>query len=93
MEQEKNEGTVFIGDKPCMVYVTSVVMQYNSGAKKILVKARGKNISKAVDVVEATKNKFLKDLKISNIKVGSESFEGREKKTITVSTIEIEIEK
>ena len=93
MAEERNEGTVFIGDKPCMAYVTSVVMQCNSGAKKILVKARGKNISKAVDVVEATKNKFLKDLKVSNIKIGSESFEGKNNKTITVSTIEIEVEK
>ncbi len=87
---EKNE--VFVGKKPFMNYVTAVVMQFNSGAKSIVIKARGKYISRAVDVAEVVKNRFVKDVKISDIKIGSEDFE-TEGKTIRTSTIEIVLEK
>ena len=87
---EKNE--VFIGKKPFMNYVTAAVMQFNSGSKKIVIKARGKYISRAVDVAEVVKNRFVKDIKVDEVKIGSDDFESNGR-TIRTSTIEIYLKK
>ena len=97
-EEETKKATeegavVYIGNKPFMNYVTGVVMQFNTGVKTVSIKARGKHISRAVDVTEAVKNKFIKELKVKNIKIGSEEFEGKSGRNVRVSTIEIEVEK
>lgn len=92
-EQKKSdENTVFIGSKPFMNYVTGVVMQFTTkGAKEVIVRARGKFISRAVDVAEVCTKRFLKDqnLEVKNIKIDSEEFENAEKRKVNVSTIDI----
>jgi len=95
-EKRTDENVVYIGDKPFMNYVTGVVMQFTTkNAKEVTVKARGKFISRAVDVAEVAIRKFLKEqnLKVRNIAIGSEEFENREGKKVNVSTIEIAITK
>lgn len=86
---------VFVGLKPFMNYVTGVVMQFTTqGADKVVVKARGKFISKAVDIVEVATKRFLEGaVAVSNIKTDSEEFENKEGKKVRVSTIEIEIKR
>ena len=86
-------GVVFIGKKSFMNYVSGVVMQFNNGAKDVTIKARGKYISKAVDVAEVVRNRFIKDAKIKDIKIGSEEFEGEGGKKVKISTIEIVLSK
>jgi DNA-binding protein len=86
---EKSDSVVFIGKKPFMNYVTGVVMQFNSGIRKVTVKARGKYISRAVDVAEVVRNRFVQDLKLENINIASEEFEGEDGKKIRISSIEI----
>ena len=78
-----------------MNYVTGVVMQFTTqGAKSLMVKARGKFISRAVDIVEVVRNRFLADqVAIKDIQVGSEQFENKEGKQVRVSTIEISLER
>tara|TARA_Y100000310_G_C20663987_1_gene806413 strand:+ start:1024 stop:1359 length:336 start_codon:yes stop_codon:yes gene_type:complete len=95
-EKEQKTGTkdnvVFIGSKPFMNYVTGVVMQFNTqGASEVVVKARGKFISKAVDVAEVARRKWLVEQKVEtkDVKIGSEEFENKEGKQINVSIIEI----
>ena len=92
-EQKKSyENTVFIGSKPFMKYVTGVVMQFTTkGAKEVTVRARGKFISRAVDVAEVCTKRFLKDqnLEVKDIKIDSEEFENAEKRKVNVSTIDI----
>lgn len=86
------DNTIFIGIKPFMNYVTGVVMQFkNKGQDEVIVSARGKFISKAVDVVEVARRTFLKEdnIKIKDIKVSSEQFENKEGKRIFVSSIDI----
>ncbi len=92
-DSEKN--TVFIGSKPFMNYVTAVVMQFTTqNAEKVMVKSRGKFISKAVDVSEVVKRRFMAgQTKIDNIEIGSESFKNTEGRDVSVSTIEITIGK
>ncbi len=63
-----------------------------SGESEVLLKARGRSISTAVDVVEVTKNRFVNDLKIVDISIGTERLTspGRDQPT-NVSSIEIKV--
>jgi archaea-specific DNA-binding protein len=88
----EKDNIIFIGIKPFMNYVTGVVMQFqNKGQNEVIVSARGKFVSKAVDVVEVARRTFLKDehIQVKDIKIASEQFENREGKRIFVSSIEI----
>jgi len=91
-KKEDKDNIIFIGIKPFMNYVTGVVMQFQTkGQDEVIVSARGKFISKAVDVVEVARRTFLKEenIKVDDIKISSESFENKEGKRIHVSTIAI----
>jgi archaea-specific DNA-binding protein len=85
------ENFIFIGGKPFMNYVTGVVMQFNNGAKKVTIKSRGKFISKAVDVAEVARRKFLteQEVVVGDIQIGSEEFENKEGKLVNVSILEV----
>lgn len=89
------DNTIFIGNKPFMNYVTAVVMQFTvKNATEVIVKARGKFISRAVDVSEVAAKRFLQgQAKVSGIEINSEEFENKEGKDIRVSTIEITLVK
>lgn len=78
-----------------MNYVTGVVIQFTTqGASEVIVKARGKFISRAVDVVEVVRNRFLVgQVQIKDIQIGSEGFKNKEGKDVRVSTIDITLEK
>ncbi|MBN2095420.1 MAG: DNA-binding protein Alba [Candidatus Aenigmarchaeota archaeon] len=89
---ELKENVVLVGQKPLMSYVLAIVTQLsNSG--EVTIKARGKVISKAVDVAQIAKNKFAKDVKIGEIKIGTDEVEAKEGGKINVSTIEIPLKK
>jgi DNA-binding protein len=89
------DNTVFIGGKPFMNYVTGVVMQFTTkNANEVIVKARGKFISRAVDVAEVASKRFLEgNVAIKDIKIDSEGFQNKEGKDVRVSTIEITLGK
>lgn len=94
--KKENENVVFIGSKPFMNYVTGVVMQLTTkGEEEVIVKARGKFISKAVDVAEVVTKRFLKEqnVAVEGIKIDSEEFENKEGRKVNVSTIEITLKK
>jgi DNA-binding protein len=84
-------NSIFIGGKPFMNYVTGVVMQFTTkNADEVTVKARGKFISRAVDVSEVASKRFLDGtVAVKGIAIDSEEFENKEGKTVRVSTIEI----
>jgi DNA-binding protein len=89
-------GTVFIGSKPTMSYVLAVITSLSSPkAKEITLKARGRAITTAVDVAEITRSRFLKNLKVSNITIGTEEMKPREgeNRSRMVSTMEIVLTK
>ncbi len=90
-----NDNSIFIGGKPFMNYVTGLVMQFTTkDAKEVIVKARGKFISRAVDVSEVASKRFLKgQVEVTDIKIDSEEFQNKEGKEIRVSTIEIILKK
>jgi len=87
------ENEILIGKKPLMSYVLAVITQFSNGAEKVVIKARGKTISKAVDVAQIVKNKFAKDAEIGPIKIDTEEVDAKEGGKINISTIEIPISK
>ncbi len=86
-----DENSVFIGGRPFMNYVTAVVMQFTTkGAEEVVIKARGKFISRAVDVVEVATKRFLNEqVGIKDIKIDSEEFKNQEGRNVRVSIIEV----
>jgi len=90
-----NNNSVFIGEKPFMNYVTGVVMQFTTrGASEVIIKARGKFISRAVDVALVAEKRFLENtVNVKDIKIGSEQFDNKEGRQVRVSTIEITLGK
>jgi DNA-binding protein len=87
------ENVIFVGNKPPMSYVLAIVTQFNSGSNEVIVKARGRAISRAVDAAEITRNRFVTDAKIKQIEIGTESITNEEGRTSNVSSIEITLEK
>jgi len=90
-----DDNSVFIGNKPFMNYVTGVVVQFTTkNAHEVTIKARGKFISRAVDVAEVATKRFLKDqIQLKEIRIDSEGFKNQEGQDIRVSTIEIALTK
>ena len=85
-------NTIFIGQKPIMTYVTAVVMRF-SGSSEVTIKARGRAISAAVDVVEVCRRRFFEGkLHVKDITIGTEQL-GEEGQVRNVSTIEITVTK
>ena len=88
---DKKNDVIFIGKKPIMSYVTSVIIQLSS-LDSITIKARGMSIGPAVDVTQVLMKK-TDAFEIGNIKISSESLESQDGRTRNVSTIEIPISK
>jgi len=90
-----DDNNIFIGGKPFMNYVTGVVMQFTTkNADEVVIKARGKFISRAVDVAEVSSKRFLEgSVGVTNIKIDSEEFKNDEGKDIRVSIIEVTLRK
>ena len=95
VERTKNPdlNTVFVGKKGVMSYVLAVVTQFNQGAAEVSIKARGKTISRAVDVAEIVKNKFISEVKIKNISIQTEELQNPDGTVIKVSAIDIVLNK
>ena len=90
------DNSIFIGPKPFMNYVTGVVMQFTTkGNKEVIINARGKFISRAVDIAEVSTKRFLKEhnIAVKGIKIDSEEFENKEGRKVNVSIIEITLVK
>ncbi len=88
---DSSRDFVIVGMKPVMNYVVACMTLFNAGSSLINVRARGRHISKAVDVVEMLRRVFLKDVAVEKIDIGTEvhtSYNGRE---ASVSTIEIRL--
>ena len=94
-EPREDDHVVFVGGKPFMNYVTGVIMQFTTqGAEQVVIKGRGKFITRCVDVAEVVSKRFLHEqVEIKDVKLNSEEFKNRENKDVRVSTIEITLER
>ena len=90
MSREPN--VIYVGRKPSMNYVLGIITGFSGfNIKEVTLKARGQAITTAVDVVEITRHRFMKDLSIGKITIGTEEMPPREgeSRARMVSTIEI----
>ena len=84
-------NAVLIGKKPIMNYVLACITTFHGGAKEVRIKARGRSISRAIDVAEVVRHRFLPDVKIKSIGIGTDQFLPQDEgdSATNVSTIEI----
>jgi len=87
-----DDNIIYVGNKPVMNYVLAVVTQFNNGADEVLIKARGRAISRAVDVEQIAINRFLSDVTTKKIETSTESL-NTETGNTNVSAIEITVGK
>ena len=88
-ERRTDENVIYVGRKPPMSYVLAVVTQFSSSTE-VVIKARGRAISTAVDTAEIVRNRFVTDAKLKEIKISTESITNEaEGRTSNVSSIEI----
>jgi DNA-binding protein len=92
-ERKMDDNVIYIGKKGVMNYVMAAITQMNKGEKEIHIKARGRSISKAVDVVQLLKNKFETATQVKKIDIGTEEVTADEGGKINVSTIDLIIGK
>lgn len=83
------DNVIYIGNKSVMSYVLAVVTQINSGSDEIVIKARGRAISRAVDTAEVVRTKFMPGVELKDIKIGTEQLTGDQGEKANVSSIEI----
>lgn len=91
--QGVGENVVLVGKKPAMNYVLAVVTQFNGGARSVKVRARGNAISRAVDVAEIARHRFVTDAKVGLIEINSEELSNEDGTRSKVSSIEITLDK
>ena len=83
---------IFVGRKPPMSYVLGIITDFSgSNVKEVTLKARGQAINTAVDAAEITRHRFMKELSVSRISIGTEEMPPREgeSRNRNISTIEI----
>jgi len=93
MEEGAKDNVIYVGKKEAMSYVLAVITQFNNGASEVIIKARGRMISMAVDVAEIVRNKFLIDVKIKSITTSTEEMTSDDGRRSKVSAIEIVLSK
>lgn len=83
-------NTVLIGKKPVMNYVLAGLTLIQNGSDAVTVKARGRAISKAVDVAQIITKRFATDVLVKSISIDTEQVKSLETGTPSnVSSIEI----
>ncbi len=87
------ENVVYIGSKPLMNYCLAVLTSLKDGGGRVSLKARGRAISTAVDVAEVTRRRFMKNLIVQNVEIGTEELESLDGRPRNVSTITIVLKK
>jgi DNA-binding protein len=76
-----------------MNYVLAVVTQMNGGTSEVILKARGRAISRAVDVAEIVRNRFIPEAELGTIDISTEEVSSMEGSSSNVSAIEIQLNK
>ncbi len=92
-KRHMDDNVIYVGKKGVMNYVMAAITQLSRGEREIHVKARGRSISKAVDIVQLLKNRFETAAKVKGIEIDTEEVKAEEGGMIKVSTIDIVVTK
>jgi len=83
------ENIIYIGRKPVMAYCLAVMTALKDAQAEVTLMARGRAISKAVDVAEVVRNQFISDLSVKEISIGTEQLETEDGSPRNISNISI----
>lgn len=87
-------SVILIGKKPPMNYVLATLTAFHEGSGSVVIKARGQSISKAVDVAEIVRRKFMPSVKIGEVSIGTDEIPMVETGRVTrASSIMIKLSK
>jgi DNA-binding protein len=86
----KRTDLIIVGRKPVMRYALAVLTSFNRGSTEVVVRGRGRAVAKCVDVVNTLRRSFYKDLKVEDVRLGTEQLQLGDR-TVNVSFIEIRI--
>jgi DNA-binding protein len=85
-----SDSEILVGRKPQMSYVLACITAFHKGIDEIIIKARGRSISKAVDVAQIVRKKFMPDVIIKDITIGTDEIKLEETQEVKkVSSINI----
>jgi archaea-specific DNA-binding protein len=87
------DNIIYIGNKPIMNYVLACLTLLHGGSSEVQMKARGRAISTAVDVAEVLRNRFMPDMAVKSVDIGTESVTSQDGNKRNVSTISIKLSK
>ncbi|MFW9944457.1 MAG: DNA-binding protein Alba [Promethearchaeota archaeon] len=88
-KKSHGDSVILVGNKNVMSYVLACVTLFNKGSSEVVIKARGRLISRAVDVAEITRHRFISDLKVKKIEIGTTTVQTDKGSDLNVSTIDI----
>ncbi len=88
-----NMDCILVGSKNVMSYVLACVTLFNKGANEVVIKARGRLISRAVDVAEITRHRFIEGLAVKAIEIDTTTVQTDKGSDLNVSTIDITLAK
>lgn len=86
------DNVVFVGNKPVMNYVLAVMTQFKN-SYTVVLKARGRAISRAVDTAEIVRNRFMTEAQVKSIITGTEEVTTKDETKMKISYIEITLAK
>jgi archaea-specific DNA-binding protein len=90
----QEDNTVFVGSKPVMNYVLACLTLLQNGTKEVNLKARGRAISRAVDAAEILTKRFVPDISVKKIDIGTEEVRSSESGEMSkVSSMQIHLSK
>ena len=88
-EVDGNDNIIFVGNKAPMSYVVAVLTEFEKQSK-VIIKSRGKAISKSVEVAEIVKRKYLKEVEVIEINIDTETIiDENTNKPLDIPSIEI----
>ena len=94
MVEQRLDSVVFVGKKPVMSYVLACLTLFQNGTTEITLKARGRAISKAVDAAQILTKKFVPEVTVKSIELGTEMVKSIDSgETSNVSSMEIHLSK
>lgn len=89
---QEGTKTVIVGQsKPLLNYVTACITMFNSGAERVVLRARGEAINMSVDVAQVLKKRFMSNVEISNITIDGENVVSRDGRQLNLPVLEIEL--
>ena len=77
--------------KPVLNYVTACITLFNNGEKRIKLRARGRAINVAVEVVQLLRSRFMRDVVIESANIDRDVVVGKDGTSFKVAVLELEL--